>query len=220
MPDPPSSGRKGSSGLVFGSRSVCLLAAAVASACAGCGPRTTEFHVTDHRPDQPPEHYFETFDECYYCLDAQGHADIVARRHPPRRIAAEGGPDPATQVVHIRQVWLAVPGRTFAEASMINATVSYLIVGPSGGAAFDGGGFCTFTENRKGTEIRGRLESSTLRARHGVDTGNELFGRASVTGTFRAQRNERQVRRIMHEMERLFGPMPPYQPPPTDPDLR
>ncbi len=196
---------------------------------AGCGPRTTEFHVTDYRPDGSAQRYFEAFDECYYCTGPGGTVEIVARRRAPR---AGGEAGPVTQVVHLRQVWAAVPGRTPVERTMINATVSYLIAGPAGGAAFDGGGFFTFTEKRGGREIRGRLESSTLRPRQTTDNGGELyeprtsvradalFSRAAVTGTFRAVRDERRARRIVHEMERVFGPVPPYQPPAVTPDVR
>ena len=200
--------------LIFPGSWFALLATA---AIAGCGPRTTEFHITDHRTAGPPQQYYEHFDECYYSLDAQGKADIVARR---RSVPLEEGAEPVTQVIHISQVWAAVPGCTFAEKSMINATVSYLIVGPTGGASFDGGGFVTFKENRERNEIRGRLESSALTPQRRLGDGGDLFTRAAVTGTFRALRDKRSVIRILHEMNRLFGPMPLYQPPPVNPDLR
>lgn len=192
-----------------------LMAALLAG--LGCGPRNTEFHITDHRVAGVAERYFERFDECYYSLGRGGQTDIVARRRTP---AGDDGSEPVTQVLHIRQVWPATPGRTFVEETMINATVSYLIVGPRGGASFDGGGFVTFSENRARTEISGRLESSALTPQRRLGQEADLFSRASVTGTFRAKRDEAKVMRILHEMQRLFGPLPPYQPPPVSPDLR
>jgi hypothetical protein len=186
-------------------------------AVAGCGPRSTGFRVTDYRDDGAPQEYYEAFDECYYCVDARGHADIVARRHPA---PTDASVEPITQVIHIRQVWSAIPGRTFANTSMINATVSYFILSHAGGAAFDGGGFITFFENRKGTEIRGKLESSDLTPREGFPGAGDLFSRAVVTGQFRATHDERRARDIMHEMQRQFGPKPAYEPPPGNPDLR
>jgi hypothetical protein len=183
----------------------------------GCGPRVTEFNITDHRAAGPAEQYFERFDECFYCVDHNGNMDIVACRHSP---ATGDASDTITQVLHIRQLWSAVPGRTFVEETMINATISYLIVGPTGGASFDGGGFVTFNENRDGTEIRGRLESSALTPQRGLGDEADLFSRASVSGTFVARRHKAKVLRILHEMQRLVGPLPPYRPPPGNPELR
>ncbi|MHC4066304.1 MAG: hypothetical protein ACYSUQ_09885 [Planctomycetota bacterium] len=189
----------------------------VVSAGPGCAPRTTRFFIQDHRGEGSPRKYYEKFDDCYYCRDAHGNVDIVARRRSP----VEGSADhPLTQVLHIHQVWAAVPGRTSAEESMINATVSYLIVSPDSGASFEGGGFVTFSENRKGTEIAGRLESSALTPQRRLGSGADIFDQASVTGTFRARRDKRQVVRLLNEMKRLFGPMPRYEPPPVNPDLR
>ncbi len=175
------------------------------------------FRVTDYRSDGPPQEYFEAFDECFYCVDARGHTDIVARR---RGLPANDGTDPITQVVHVRRVWAAVPGRTYADRTMINATVSYQIVSPTGGAACDGGGFVTFRENRKGAEIRGKLESSDLKPRVSAGTVGDLFSRASVTGEFRAIHDERRARLILNEMQCRFGPKPPYDPPRGNPNLR
>ncbi len=194
-----------------------LLAVLVVSAGTGCAPRQTRFFIADHRDDGPPRRYYENFEECYYCRDARGNVDIVARRRTPPAGSAE---ETVTQVLHIRLVWTAVPGRTRAEQSMINATVAYLIVSSDSGASFEGGGFATFTENRKGTALAGKLESSALSPQRRLGVGGDLFARASVTGQFRARRDKRQVVRLLNEMKRLFGPLPPYQPPPVNPDLR
>jgi len=173
------------------------------------------------------ERYYEFFDECYYSRDAHGNVDIVASRRTEPSPPAPGkegqktaGAPPTVQVVHLRRVFEPIAGRTAIEESMINATVSYLIVGPEGGASFEGGGFLTFTEDKGRTEIAGKLESSALTPQRRLGAGAELFSRASVTGTFRATRDERHVVRLLNEMRRLFGPMPSYEPPPVNPDLR
>jgi len=206
-----------------------LLLAAILSvaAGAGCAPRETRLFIEDHRADGPVERYYELFDECYYRRDAHGNIDIVASRHtdpPPLPPDEEGqgaaAAPPTVQVVHLRRVFEPIAGRTAIEGSMINATVSYLILGPEGGASFEGGGFLMFTEDQGRTEIAGKLESSALTPQRRLGAGTELFSRASVTGTFRATRDERQVVRLLNEMRRLFGPLPAYEPPPVNPDLR
>jgi hypothetical protein len=193
-----------------------LLAVVVVASTAGCGPQVTKFFIDDHQAGGPATRYFEEFPECYYSPDAHDRVDIVGLR----RSNDDPDSEPVLQVIHIRQVWQAVPGTTFAEESMINATVSYLIVGPDGGASFEGGGFVTYTENRDQTGLAGQLESSALTPQRRLGQGGEIFDRVSVTGTFRAERDKRQVVRILNEMKRLFGPMPRYEPPPTNPDLR
>ncbi len=192
-----------------------LLAAALA--IGGCAPRETKFFIDDHRDDTPATRYFEEFPECYYSLDAHSNVDIVARR---QTFGADPDGEPIIQIIHIRRVWAAIPGQTYAEESMINATVSYLIVGSEGGASYEGGGFVTFNENRDRTEIAGELESSALTRQRGVGSGTDVFGRVAVTGTLRAQRNKREVVRVLNEVKRLFGPLPRYVPPPVNPDLR
>ncbi len=183
----------------------------------GCVRPINRFNIQDHRAEGPAQNYFEQFDECFYCRDAFGHYDIVARR---RGTAGSADGPTFDQIIHLRQVWQAKPGRTAAESSMINATVSYLIVGPDGGASFEGGGFITLKENRRGDELVGHLESSALNPQRRLGSVPDVFDKASVTGRFRAHRDKRQVVRVINEMKRLFGPLPPYEPPPVDPNLR
>lgn len=194
-----------------------LVLTLIAGTAPACGPRTTKFFIDDHRAGGLATRYFEEFPECYYSLDAHRHVDIVGLR----RGNGDADPDsePVVQAIHIRQVWEAVPGTTFADQTMINATVSYLIVGPDGGATYEGGGFVTHKENRHKTELAGKLESSALTPQRQVGRGGDIFDRIAVTGAFRARRDKRQVVRILNEMKRLFGPMPRYQPPPA-PDVR
>ena len=200
----------------FGRALTLLLVGMVIVAAVGCAPRSTRFYVDDHRPDAPAKRYYEEFPECYYSMDAHKGVDIVARREIP----SDDGDGQIVQVIHIRRVWAAVPGRTYVEESMINSTVSYMIVDPNGATSFEGGGFVTFRENRSETQIAGKLESSALTPQRAIGQGGELFDRVSVTGTFRATHDKHQAIRILNEMKRLLGPLPSYQPPPVNPDLR
>ncbi|HUU83246.1 MAG TPA: hypothetical protein VM243_07050 [Phycisphaerae bacterium] len=196
-----------------------MLLGPIVGALFGCQPRSTKFFIDDHRDGASATRYFEAFPECYYCIDAHKHVDIVGLRRTGGD-TDNPGTEPAVQVIHIRQVWEANPGTTFAEESMINATVNYMIVGPEGGMSFEGGGFVSHRENRHETELTGKLESSALTPLRQAGAGSDLFERVAVTGTFVAQRDKRQVVRILNEMKRLFGPRPRYFHPPTDPDLR
>jgi hypothetical protein len=181
---------------------------------SGCAAERTRFDVTDYRPSGGPQEYHQSFDECYYRLDAARNLELVARHTTP----GDGGLE-NIQVVHLRTFWRAVPGRTPAERTMINATVAYMIVTWPTGADFRGSGFVSFTENREGTEVTGRLERSSLKPHRRLGDAPRLFDRAELTGRFVAERNEARVIEILNDMERLFGPPPDETPPPTDPDV-
>ena len=193
-----------------------LLALAGVATVAGCGPRETRFNIVDHRAEGDATSYFEDFEECYYRCEPDGRFDFVARRIGA---AAHDADDRITQVVHLHGIWNAIPGRTYAEDTMINATVSYLIVSGAGGASFEGGGFVSFRENHNRTVATGRLELAKLAPVRRLGEGGQIFEHAELRGEFRAARDRRQVVRILTEMQRLFGPMPRYQPSHTDADV-
>lgn len=182
----------------------------------GCGPKVTRFHIVDHQTDGATIQYFEEFDECYYCVEPDGHFDIVARRTGTGDYGTDEG---IVQIVHLNGIWHSTPGRTYAEETMINATVSYMIVDGSGGASFEGGGFVSFRENFKHTLATGKLEQARLAPGRRLGDGRQIFERAEVRGEFKAVCDERRVKRIVTEMRHLFGPMPRHEPAPTVADV-
>ncbi|MCP4592056.1 MAG: hypothetical protein GY842_15075 [bacterium] len=193
-----------------------LLLAGLGVALAGCGPRITRLDISDHRLEGGTTHYFEEFDDCFYRVEPDGRFDFVARRVGMAERSADAR---ITQIVHVRGIWTVAPGRTYAEDSMINATVSYLIVGDGGGAGFEGGGFVSFREDHRRGIATAKLESAKLAPVRQLGEGKQVFERAEVRGEFIAQRNRRQVGRILSEMRHLFGPLPRYQPPATDAEV-
>ncbi|UCG15207.1 MAG: hypothetical protein JSV19_07905 [Phycisphaerales bacterium] len=195
----------------------CLLAAGAVTFCGlgpGCQQRATRFEITDYRITGEPARYFQDFEECYYDLDAMGNVDIVARHTD--LLAAD--PDNATtQIVRLHGIWQAVPGTTRVESTQLNATVSYWIMGESGGVAFEGGGFTVFTEDAHGSILTGELELSALQPTCQVGDPPVPFARAELIGRFRATRDKRRVVRVVNEMKRFFGPAPRYEPAPPGP---
>ena len=197
-------------------RSRLVVVVMVCAAAVGCGPRGTRFDIIDHRTESGATPYFEEFDECYYNTKPDGRFDFVARRVA---IGENNTDQRITQIVHLHGIWHAVPGRTYAEDTMINATVSYLIVGGAGGASFEGGGFVSFRENYGKSIATGKLELAKLAPVRRLGEGKQVFERAEIRGEFKATRDKRRVQRILTEMRHLFGPMPRHQPPPTEADV-
>jgi len=176
----------------------------------GCTVRTTQFRIIDYRDLGRAEVYTESFDEAYYRIDEMGNVDVVLRRRQP---GIEDPRQTVTQVVHLSSMWRPIPGRTVADRTQINGTVSYLITSGQVGAAFEGAGSMFYNENRKGTVLTGTLERAYLTPQRCLNGGRALFTRAELSGQFRAARDPRRVARILNETQRLFGPIPRYQPP-------
>ena len=168
---------------------------------AGCAQRETVFDIVDHRSGESAILYRETFDEAYFDVDAAGTVDVVLRRVQRDTRDAR---DDFTQIIRIRCLWEAIPGRTNADSSQINATVGYHVVAGGIGASFDGAGSVFFKLNRKGTELRGTVEDAVLLPRHREGTGGRLFANAAISGEFCAVRNARKLVRIVNETDRFF----------------
>jgi hypothetical protein len=173
---------------------------------AGCAPKTTRFVVTDYRTGDI-RRYHQGFDACYYWYDQQRNLHVVAHRED-----ADDDDVSTTQLVHLHAFWIPDPGRTKAERSIINTTVSYMILTGSSGATFEGSGFFSFGENRSKTRLTGNLELSSLAPHRRLGSGEKLFQHAELSGEIVAQRNKRKGIALLNEMRHLFGPLPKYQP--------
>lgn len=192
-------------GLFFCQLLVCVI---------GCSARTSTFEIVDYRESGQPKRYRETFNEAYYDVDPHGNVEIVFRRSEP----SEADPDrEITQVVHIRSVWRSIPGWTVAHSTQINGTVGYLILTGRVGATFEGAGSVFFNENHRKNRLKGTLDLALLRPTRRLAGGNPIFERAELKGKFRAKRDRRRLVRLVNDMNRLFGPLPQYQPPAPGP---
>jgi len=170
------------------------------------------FDIVDHRDPSQARRYRETFDEAYYDLADDGNINLVLRRRAP---VEKGAKAELTQVIHIRSFWRSVPGQTVAERTQINSCVSYMIVSGEAGATFEGAGSVFFEHDWYGSALSGTLDHAMLKPQRRLATGSEVFARAELSGNFHAERDARQVARLVNEMNRMFGPLPAYQPPTT-----
>ncbi|NOX59315.1 MAG: hypothetical protein GXP29_10720 [Planctomycetes bacterium] len=175
----------------------------------GCHRPAAVFEITNHVAVGESEQLHEVFGEAYYMTSASGNIDVVVRRDS-RTDAEDMGR--LTQIVHIRSVFAPVDDRNKIESSMINGTVSYLILGDLGGVCFEGAGFASFSENRAGDMLKGSLEQSRLRQVRRVGEIGDIFHRTRLKGKFRATRNPKAVVGILNEMNRFLGPQPRYVP--------
>lgn len=178
-------------------------------AAGGCTQRPviSVIRLVDHRAPGSTERLRETFQEAWYNLDRHGNVDLVLRRssHP-----GAGAENALTQVVHIRSVWRPIPGRTVTHRTQINGTITYYLVSGRTGTAYDGAGSVFFKEKRGGRLI-GAIEHAKLHPTRHLASSSPLFTRAEISGEFAAVHDPRRVIQLVNEMNRLFGPPPPYQ---------
>lgn len=186
-----------------------VIAAITALGAVGCRSREVRFQVTNFDVAGDKEEFFEAFDECYYTIDPSGNLDLVARRHTR---TDDPGVGEITQIVLIRTVYRNVPGAMASDSTMINSVITYTILGPDGGACYEGAGFVYFREKPRSGKLVGELELSTVRPHRRVGKPTIIFDRAELTGSFEATENRRKVIHIVNELRRVFGEMPRHQP--------
>ena len=139
-------------------------------------------------------------------LDEHGNVDLVLRRSTAGQTNTNRV---ITQVVHIRSFWRSIPGETVAHRTQINGLITYCIISGRGGATFEGAGSVFFKQKRRGNTLSGTLDLASLQPKRQLVSDSPVFKRAELTGTFRATHDPRRVVRIINDMNRLFGPLPP-----------
>jgi hypothetical protein len=174
-----------------------------------CSTGRSSFEIVDYRESGAAKRYREMFSEAYYDIDPAGYVQIALRRSQPGRA------DPntkITQIIHIRSIWQSIPGRTVANETQINGTVSYSIMSGRIGATFEGAGSVFCRQDRDQDMLTGTLELAILKPMRKIAGGRPLFERAQLSGRFRAERDRRRLIRLVNETNRLFGPLPHADP--------
>ena len=173
---------------------------------AGCRSPDNRMAVVSLRDPGSPQRYFTRFDESVYRTDAAGNLDIVLRGEHE----GEGGPgDQVVELVHLHAFWKPIPGTSFAERSMINTRVKYLILTGDTAILYEGAGFATFRLNRRTQRLTGRLEAAQLVPTRRRGPARDLFGAAQLKGTFSASPDDRRALQRINDMARLVTPPAP-----------
>jgi hypothetical protein len=174
-----------------------------------CSVPSATVTLVDHRTDGQTRRYAERFDEAFFDIDGSGNVDIVLRRSRPARSDIKRNIE---QVVHIHSVWRSIPGATVAQETQINGTVSYVIRDGRNGATYEGGGSVFFETDVKRLSLTGQVDQALLHLVRKLGEPEPLFSCVDLSGMFRAARDPRQVARLLNEINRTFGPLPPPAP--------
>ena len=106
---------------------ICIAAAAVVGAgLFGCHSAPfNRVEVTDIRSDATPERHYEDFDESYFRRRDGGLIDLVLRKQTR---ATADQTRKIDQIIVLRAYWKPFPGRTYANDSMLNANLCYVLM--------------------------------------------------------------------------------------------
>lgn len=161
-----------------------------------CAPKETQLQIVDLRDPAAPQRLFERFDESCFGRDEDGNVRIVLRRVAPSRN------DPrrtVEQLVVIKSRYRPVPGQGPVEATMINASIRYVISAGPSIAAYEGAGFLSFTISRDGQTLTGRIESGEVDVDAASGRDALPFGRSRISGELVARNDPRRCARLIRE---------------------
>jgi hypothetical protein len=197
----------------------------------GCRKVETRFDIVSFLDAGRPERFSERFDHGSFAVNGIGNYEITFRL-PPSLIEVPSQPPPAesaapepaddapplqpteevwmSQIMHVKVIWLPVPGTTHVEKSQTNATLCYCLLTGDDVISYEGAGFVYFRTSRDGKTIEGRIESSSLFPARWTGEPADLFGPCHLTGTFKATECRRDVAAVERKIRRLLGaPMKP-----------
>ncbi len=172
-------------------------------ASVGCSAPVSRFQIIDHAGSQETHRYRATFVEAYYDIDGLGNLDLILRRGPDLR---GGDGSEVTQLLRIRSVWKSIPGMTNANATQVNGTICYALVGGDTGTTFEGAGSVFFDHNADKGTLWGTVEWALLKPQRRLSSAKPLFSHAEISGEFYAVRDRQKVVRMANEIDRLFRP--------------
>ena len=214
---PPQAPRRSAAAWCRYFQKICIVAiAAVGVGLFGChAVPFNRVEVTDIRSDATPQLHYEDFDESYFRMRDGGLIDLVLRKQTR---ATADQTRKIVQIIVLRSYWKPFPGRTYANDSMLNANLCYVLVNGDSAISYEGGGFFQYVEKKGGEVITGKLECGDLQPLRAVGGDLGIFERARITGKFKARRDDRRTTQIINQIDQLLGPPPRIEPAHRGPD--
>ena len=181
---------------------VAIAASLLLLCCLGCTRQKVGLTLTSYlQPDQPKQ-YTQDFNEGWFSQTSKGQYQIVLKYEDTSGSAEHTW---VTQIISMALFWQPQPGMTFVESSQINARIQYLMLSdqppdahqstqqPTERFCYRGTGFVTFKLTKRGKAMKGWIESGNLKPH--ADRPDDLFGRFTLTGRFKATSDAAAVQR-------------------------
>ncbi len=200
-----------------------IVFAAILVCAGGCQSRNSSVEVYSLRSPNQPEVFTEAFSDGHFRLSSERTYEIVFKLdpqllevpHPETEPHAEGddSPDPppldlvwTSQILRIQILWQPHPGKSYAESTQTNASITYCLVNGENAISYEGAGFVFFKLSRDGRTMKGRIESASLRPTRYRGSPFDLFGPCRLKGEFTATHGSREVASVRQRLRRLLGP--------------
>jgi hypothetical protein len=177
-------------------------------AIAGCASHPPQIQLTTYDEDGCPDCHHASFSQAAYRASAGGLLEMVLETESPSSV------DPTQtirQVVYLKTMWYPQPGRTYVEATQIDARMLYAILTPPTGIRCDGSAMLTYKWNNAGKVIKAHIESGTLVPKYRMGDAVEPFGPARFTGEVTLYEDAGQVVKTLQFLETQFRTRVPPQ---------
>jgi hypothetical protein len=159
----------------------------------GCQTGSNSIVLVNYAHPEKPEKLGQHFNHGYFTRNAFGEYEILLVSTEP--ISAEGN-RVLYQALYATTIWTPQPGRTYADPSQINATITYLVkigdnpdalvVSQTGQATlkYQGTGFISFEVDRSGNVLTGTIEQGLMQPTQ--KKSSYRLGTFELSGSFRA----------------------------------
>ena len=174
--------------------------AVVAVGVSSCAkkPSGLKLTVLDPAPQRTLDCQFA---QGYYSLGHAGTGTIALTG--TGSLASEA---PTSELMVIELLWQPRPGVTFTDPTGTNAKITYAVDLSGSVMVFRGAGFVRIRQNRSGTVLTGKIESSDLRSSvHSGVRGGQMRT-VAITGTFKATKNAAQAVEQLRRARRHRAP--------------
>lgn len=167
----------------------------------GCGRHATDLQIESFQT-VPSQTYSEQFENGFYAVDSNSNWDLVFEvpptwREPSSQPTSAPADQPAqewtSQLLYIKIFWTPNPGRTYAESTQTNCSISYYLLTGRKIMCYEGTGFAYFRPPKAGKPFIGRLESASLHPADHSEGAYDLFGLCRLKGSFVAANDMAKV---------------------------
>ncbi len=180
-----------------------LAALCVVACLNGCGrPAPTGLVLTSYKNADQPQIYTINLDSCVYYQDAGGDYHFAGR---DVHISDQPDGGEIQQLLHVHVFWKPIPGKTFDNASSIDAIYRYVLITQHGVAVYRGTGYVYPRKRRFSDRIRLEVDSGRL-SLVGKSTGQaDIIEAARLRGLLEAKSDRAAALDIRREIDILTG---------------
>lgn len=183
-----------------------LLALLLAS---GCQRPIGELELTAYKDPVAPQTFeVKLWEGAYYIEPGKDYHIVGRATHKP----AEEGVGEITQVLHIHMFWRPHPGKTFDNASMIDATLRYAIITDQGSAIYNGTAY-VYAKKVSGDRLKITLEGGRLQLAAQEGQTPDIFGAARIKGELRTLPDSGLTMELRREIDLRTGRDTAHAPP-------